>query len=541
MAWYNKYRPTKFADVIGQDLTKKILQSSLAKNAVRHAYLFAGPKGIGKTTLARIFANRLNQTETNSEAKLDIFELDAASNTGIDDVRQLIERAQFPPLSGTYKIYIIDEVHMLSKPAMNALLKILEEPPEYVVFLLATTNPEKLLPTVLSRLTKLPLYPHAPAQIQNHLRQIAQAENLVLEEEGITLIAKHAQGSQRDALNFLETVATYPLDSYSADQIAKILGILPQAQITAVARALLDGISPGFLEEINQYPIEPDALLNELLDFAVERSFAGDSTFDPLILPLAETTSLRLPFTSTTNVLAVVSQKITAESPKPAKERPAPSKQNSALQNEVASVSRQKASPPPEPIGEQLPPSSVKPAVEKPQTQPLAPASSSLEKVMLELKNQNDCPPILRMILPDLRAQVTAENTLTLSVTNGIFLAQLQGAKILNWLRDKLQKSTSTDYEILVTQRAKETPLTPSSQPQPEAQAAVKPSPHQPAPTQTTPSEKEEKIFYKVYRALPPEMKPNELPVFTDQIPEPEKTTSPDTWTTEVEDMFELE
>ncbi len=228
MAWYNKYRPQSFEEVLGQDLVKTVLLNALQKDKIKQAYLLSGPKGVGKTTLARIFARSLNNINENPENQIDIIELDAASNTGIDNIRQLIESSKNPPISGPYKVYIIDEVHMLSKPAMNALLKILEEPPNYLVFLLATTNPEKLLPTVLSRLTKLSLTAHTAADITSKLVEISQKEALQIDQKAISLIAQRAQGSHRDSINLLETVASYGLDKYTEREVAEILGILPQ-------------------------------------------------------------------------------------------------------------------------------------------------------------------------------------------------------------------------------------------------------------------------------------------------------------------------
>lgn len=239
MAWYNKYRPQTFREVVGQELVKQVLENSLKSGKIKHAYLFCGPKGTGKTTLARIFAHQVNSTTEIPESRIDIFEMDAASNTSIEDIRQLIDNAQKPPLVGKYKIYIIDEVHMLSKPAMNALLKILEEPPAYLIFLLCTTNPEKLIPTVLSRLTKLTLTNHSVENIVQRLKFIAEQESMDIDVEALELIAKRSNGGQRDAINLLETVYSYGLAKYTKQVVGQILGLVPEDLLEQVALWLI--------------------------------------------------------------------------------------------------------------------------------------------------------------------------------------------------------------------------------------------------------------------------------------------------------------
>jgi DNA polymerase III subunit gamma/tau len=311
MAWYNKYRPQNFEDVIGQQLVKSVLQNSITQSKIKHGYLLSGPKGTGKTTLARIFANQLNQVEVNPEARMDIIELDAASNTGVDNIRQLIDSAQTPPFAGNYKVYIIDEVHMLSKSAMNALLKILEEPPSYLIFLLATTNPEKLLPTVLSRLTKLNLTSHTEADIVSRIQFIANQEGVKIDIESLELIAKRANGGQRDAINLLETLYSYNLNNYTLEETTKLLGLLPIQTLEQISLELINQNSNlgQQLSNIEQTGIDGESFLGQWLEYLLSQSFVGQSQFDSLIMPIAEILNLRLPINTVVASLALVQAK----------------------------------------------------------------------------------------------------------------------------------------------------------------------------------------------------------------------------------------
>jgi|GEM_PF-981438 len=311
MAWYNKYRPQNFEEVVGQQLVKTVLINSLKLNKIKHGYLFSGSKGTGKTTLARIFARQLNDTNNNPESNLDIIEMDAASNTGVDDIRQLIESAAVPPIAGKYKIYIVDEVHMLSKNAMNALLKTLEEPPQYVIFLLATTNAEKLLPTVLSRLTKLNLQNHTIKDLINRLQQIAAIESIIIDDQALELIAKRSSGGQRDAINILETLSSYELTSYNLQNVAQILGILPVEILEQCANFLQNGsLTKDLWDRLESLPIDGETFLGQLLDLLLDRSLTGQHDYDSIIIPVVEIIGLRLPLTSPLATMAILQAKI---------------------------------------------------------------------------------------------------------------------------------------------------------------------------------------------------------------------------------------
>lgn len=211
-----KYRPTGFEEVVGQDHITTTLENAIENKQLAQALLFCGPRGVGKTTCARIVAKMLNessqdqgQAPIDTETALNIFELDAASNNSVDDIRNLIDQVRYPPQYGTHKIYIIDEVHMLSQSAFNAFLKTLEEPPPYAIFILATTEKHKVIPTILSRCQIYDFNRIELSDITNHLKLIAEKENIKTEDEALHLIAQKADGALRDALSIFDLIVTF--------------------------------------------------------------------------------------------------------------------------------------------------------------------------------------------------------------------------------------------------------------------------------------------------------------------------------------------
>jgi DNA polymerase III subunit gamma/tau len=307
--WYNKYRPQDFDQVIGQELAVRVLSNAIKTNKIKNGYLLTGSRGVGKTTIARIFANSLNDIKTIPDASIDIFEMDAASNTSVDDVRLLIENASTPPLLGKYKVFIIDEVHMLSKSAMNALLKILEEPPVYLVFVLATTNPEKILPTVLSRLIKLDLSDHTPQELITNLQKIAKSESISIDLSSLELIAKKANGGQRDAINYLQTVAEYDLEEYNPSTVGAIIGVMPDKIFKAFVTSVKSKNSnPDYkklvISNLNKLQITPLNLINQTLTNLLDAHFEGNSQDSDLIDILADYSSKNLPITNVVEVMS---------------------------------------------------------------------------------------------------------------------------------------------------------------------------------------------------------------------------------------------
>ena len=226
-----KYRPTKFEEVIGQEHVTTTLKNAIKNNKVAQSLLFCGPRGVGKTTCARILANEINEftieNPIESSNSLNIYELDAASNNSVDDIRNLIDQVRYAPQSGKYKVYIIDEVHMLSNAAFNAFLKTLEEPPSYAIFILATTEKNKVIPTILSRCQIYDFNRIEINDIKNKLIEILTTENIDFEESALHLISKKADGAMRDALSTLDLIKTFSKTSkITVEDVTKNLNII---------------------------------------------------------------------------------------------------------------------------------------------------------------------------------------------------------------------------------------------------------------------------------------------------------------------------
>jgi DNA polymerase-3 subunit gamma/tau len=238
-ALYRTYRPQKLADVVGQEHITMALTRALKNGTISHAYLFTGPRGVGKTSIARILAHEINGVPyTDDSMHLDIIEIDAASNRRIDEIRDLRDKVHVAPTSAKYKVYIIDEVHMLTKEAFNALLKTLEEPPAHVVFILATTEAHKLPETIISRTQRFAFKPVDLPQVAGHLRKLATAEKIDISDEALALIAAHGDGSFRDSISLLDQIRNTG-DKVTLTDVQATLGIAPKELI----ETLLAGVA----------------------------------------------------------------------------------------------------------------------------------------------------------------------------------------------------------------------------------------------------------------------------------------------------------
>ncbi len=257
-----KYRPQTFKDVIGQDHIVQILQNAVLKKRVSHAYLFSGPRGTGKTTVARILARELGCEQE------DIVEIDAASSRGIDDARALRDAVQFLPMNSPKKVYIIDEVHMLTKEAFNALLKTLEEPPEHVVFILATTELNKVIDTIVSRTQQFSFHKISIPDIVNELKRIAKAEKIEIEDDALKLIAFLADGSLRDAENMLLQIQSIGKEIINEEDVRLMLGAPPEKSTDIIMRLAIIGETAKMLGEFDtvlKQGIDPQMLAKLLL------------------------------------------------------------------------------------------------------------------------------------------------------------------------------------------------------------------------------------------------------------------------------------
>jgi DNA polymerase-3 subunit gamma/tau len=270
-ALYRKYRSKSLGEIVGQDHVTDILARSLAAGRIAHAYLLTGPRGVGKTSIARILAYEINKLPYDESAThLDIIEIDAASNNGVEDVRELREKVQIAPVSAHKKIYIIDEVHMLSKAAFNALLKTLEEPPEHAVFILATTDADKLPATIISRTQQFNLRTIAPNDAFNHLKHIADEEKIKIDDDALELIAIRGDGSFRDSISLLDQLRglTNEETGITRQRIEQSLGLAPIEHVEKLLNAFESRDLRTIIELLDKNEnsgIQPSVLVNQLI------------------------------------------------------------------------------------------------------------------------------------------------------------------------------------------------------------------------------------------------------------------------------------
>ena len=279
-----KWRPQQFDEVVGQDHVATTLKNSIEQNRLAHAYLFVGPRGIGKTSIARIFAKALNCVqgptatpcdkcdncrEIANGNSLDVLEIDGASNNGVEQVRELRDTCRYTPARGKFKIYIIDEVHMLTSQAFNALLKTLEEPPAHVKFIFATTDPQKVLPTILSRCQRFDLRRIPSALLVKHLKKITKEEKVAIDDAALAAIARGAEGGMRDAESTLDQLIAFCGDQITEKDVLSVFGLVAHEKIAALTDAIIDGdtnVALKTLKDLDEIGKDLQRLLADLLD-----------------------------------------------------------------------------------------------------------------------------------------------------------------------------------------------------------------------------------------------------------------------------------
>ncbi|MBM6831727.1 DNA polymerase III subunit gamma/tau [Faecalicoccus acidiformans] len=264
-ALYRKYRPQTFDEVVGQKHIIQTLKNAIVQDRIAHAYLFCGPRGTGKTSIAKIFAKMLNCEDkehapcgeclncqmVQNGSHPDIIEIDAASNNGVDEVRDLIDRVKYAPMQGTYKIYIIDEVHMMTTGAFNALLKTIEEPPAHVVFILATTEPNKVIPTIISRCQRFDFNKVSLQDLISRLQIVCRSEKIDIDEEAVYLIAQLSDGGMRDALSILDQCTAFCTSNISIDDVRQIYGVMTTAELGTLFYDLYKGNTEALIKTLN--------------------------------------------------------------------------------------------------------------------------------------------------------------------------------------------------------------------------------------------------------------------------------------------------
>ncbi len=270
-ALYRKYRPRKLSEVVGQEHVTDVLDKAIKAGKISHAYLLTGLRGTGKTSIARILAHEVNGLtyDDDDTTHLDIIEIDAASNRRIDEIRDLRDKVHIAPTSAKYKVYIIDEVHMLTKEAFNALLKTLEEPPAHCIFILATTELHKVPETIISRTQRYSLKPGDTTKVIDHLRAVATKEHVKITDDALMLIARHGRGSFRDSMSLLDQVATQTKSEITLDEVQEMLGMARGDLLDRIQRSIFEGTPADVmqtLEEINESGLSATQLSKQLID-----------------------------------------------------------------------------------------------------------------------------------------------------------------------------------------------------------------------------------------------------------------------------------
>ena len=416
-ALYRRYRPKTLSEVVGQEQITDILSKSLKNGKLAHAYLFIGPRGTGKTSVARILAHEINGFKYELEDDyLDIIEIDAASNTGVDNIRDLREKAIIAPTKGKYKVYIIDEVHMLSKSAFNALLKTLEEPPEHVIFIMATTDAYKVPVTITSRSQSFTFKLADPSTMFEYLKSVAKKEKINIDDEALKIVVKRGGGSFRDSLSLLDQVSTLSDDKIDAALITKALGLPQQESVTNILNGYAAGDATRVREQLQSLldsGVKPEVIADNLISSILENpqpihlglldklTEVSRSAYPNVKLLLALTAPAGIPAPAMTMAMPTV--RPVAAPAKPAPAKPAPAKEMApkpAPHTEVTKEPKETAAPETPAAKPAEPAQSEQPAVSAAPTAPTISSTADAAEIwnQILLHVQEKAPSIYKML-----------------------------------------------------------------------------------------------------------------------------------------------
>lgn len=481
---YREYRPRSLDDVKGQDHIVNALKNALKNDAVAHAYLFTGSHGVGKTSVARILAHLINDLEyTGENEHLDIIEIDAASNRRIDEIRELREKAFVAPTSAKYKVYIIDEVHMLTREAFNALLKTLEEPPEHAIFILATTEAHKVPSTIISRTQRFSFKPQETDSLESRLKHIADNEKIKIDPKALTLLARHSNRSFRDAISLLDQVKNIKDGGdITDDDVSQVIGV-PSTELLDSLTASLDKHDSTLLftttEELRNQGISASVVAQELLRELrgkLKSNSNQSSTYVTVMKTLLETMNH-----STFDIIEVaLLQAMQGEKNEGV---PAP-KQNTEIQPEPIkaqpeSHSKQEAKPSPEPkskpvVEEKKPEKQAEPEAKPASNNKSTNGNVTWDDVLLALKgHHNTLYGVLKMSQATLQDD-SVDITFRFAFHEKQFLQSKHTSVLKNILKEKSGKDFSITTNVNSTQQAANIPSPQPSQPQSQPQSGKK-------------------------------------------------------------------
>lgn len=452
-ALYRKYRSKRLSEIVGQEHITTALQNALENNRIGHAYLFTGPRGVGKTSIARILAHEVNQLPYDeATSHLDIIEIDAASNRRIDEIRTLRERVHNAPTSAKYKVYIIDEVHMLTKEAFNALLKTLEEPPAHVIFILATTEVHKLPETIISRTQRYTFKPAGISETTAHLKTIAKAEDIDIDDGALKLIATHGRGSFRDSISLLDQIGNTG-GKITVDEVERNLGIASETLIDELISSISNGTPADLISQLNslnQQGLQATQVAKQLIQSLRGKILNNQLDISPvtateLIQQLIEVPASHDPFTRLEIVLL---------EPVLANSEVSIPKSNALAKEPKNTASEEFKSPKPEQPAAKTPPKAKnQPKAKETTTSPEVPdnaktaelSESVWQQILLTLKQKhNTLYGIARMAVP-----MFEENKLTLIFNFPFHQKRFNDSKntkiLMNLIKDQTGKNVTIE------------------------------------------------------------------------------------------------